>query len=175
MSFFKSDPNLSDPNYKPLPEEEEAVLDKLADKVVKWGGGMTVTSILFLESVKPANFIASQAMVFFEPIIQSVFSIKDYDTFRCALEKRQTIEILIQKIEARDAIAQRREKALKKWYKIEKKKWKWYQRYLGILLPKVEPPEWVKNPPDDPNELDRLLEAYRRDPKNFVPGSGSSA
>ena len=78
---------------EPLPEEESAVLDKLARKVVE--KGMTVPAILFLESVKPLNFIGSQAMVFFEPIVQTVFNIKDYDTLRQALEKRQTIEILL--------------------------------------------------------------------------------
>jgi len=144
MSFFKSDPSLSDPNHCPLPEEEQAVLDKLARKTVQWGGGMTVAGILFLESIKPANFIISQVLVFFEPIIQSVFSIKDYDTFRCALEKRETIEILIQKIEAYDAIAKKRDNAFKKWYKQEKKKWKWYQRYLGVFLPKLDIPDEIK-------------------------------
>lgn len=144
MSFFKSDPNFSDPNYCPLPEEEQVVLDKLARKTVQWGAGMTVAAILFLESVKPANFIMSQVLVFFEPIIQSVFSIKDYDTFRCALERRETIEILIQKIEAYDAIAKKRDKALKKWYRQEKKKWKWYQRYVGVFLPKLDPPDEIK-------------------------------
>jgi len=144
VSFFKSDPNLSDPSYCPLPEEEQAVLDKLARKTVQWGPGMTVAAILFLESVKPANFIMSQVLVFFEPIIQSVFSIKDYDTFRCALEKREMIEILIQKIEVYDVIAKKREKAFRKWYKQEKKKWKWYQRYLGVFLPKLDPPDEIK-------------------------------
>ena len=152
MSFFKSDPNLSDSDHCSLPEEEQLVLDKLARKTVQWGVGMTVAAIMFLESIKPANFIMSQVLVFFEPIIQSVFSIKDYDTFRSALEKRETIEILIQKIEAYDVIAKQREKAFKKWYKQEKKTWKWYQRYLGVFLPKLDPPEEVK-------QLDAQLKA----------------
>ncbi len=152
MSFFKSDPNLSDPEHCPLPEDERLVLDKLARKTVQWGPGMTVAAIMFLESIKPANFIMSQVLVFFEPIIQSVFSIKDFDTFRCALEKRETVEILIQKIEAYDAIAKKREKAFRKWYKQEKKTWKWYQRYLGVFLPKLDPPDEIK-------ELDAQLKA----------------
>lgn len=152
MSFFKSDPNFSDPNHCPLPEEEQLVLDKLARKTVQWGPGMTVAAIMTLESMKPANFIMSQVLVFFEPIIQSVFTIKDYDTFRSALEKRETIEILIQKIEAYDAIAKKREKAFRKWYKQEKKNWKWYQRYVGVFLPKIDVPDEIK-------ELDAQLKA----------------
>lgn len=165
MSFFKSDPNLSDPSHCPLPEEEQLVLDKLARKTVLWGPGMTVAAIMFLESVKPANFIMSQVLVFFEPIIQSVFSIKDYDTFRTALERRETIEVLIQKIEAYDVIAKKREKAFKKWYKQEKKTWKWYQRYLGVFLPKLDPPEEVK-------QLDAQLKAELNPPSDATDSSG---
>jgi ASC-1-like (ASCH) protein len=162
MSFFKSDANLSDPNHRPLPEEEQLVLDKIARKTVQWGAGMTVVAIMTLESMKPANFIMSQVLVFFEPIIQSVFTIKDYDTFRSALEKRETIEILIQKIEEYDVIAKKREKLFNKWYKQEKKNWKWYQRYLGVFLPKLDCPDEIKeldaqlkvqlNPKDDAEE-----------------------
>ena len=108
---------------------------------------MTVPAIVFLESVKPLNFVGSQAMAFFEPIVQSLFNLKDYDTFRSALEKRQTLEILIQKIEAMDAVSQEREKRVKAFMKEEKKKWKWYQRYLGVFLPKVTIPDDVLNGP----------------------------
>ena len=109
---------------------------------------MTVPAIMFLESVKPLNYIGSQALVFFEPIVQTVFNLKDYDTFRMALEKRETLEILIQKIEALDAVSYDREKRVKKFMKKEKKNWKWYQRWLGLFTPKVEIPEEVLNPPE---------------------------
>jgi len=147
VSLFKSNTNMPDPEKPPLPEEEDAVLEKLAKKVVEWR--MAVPAIIALESVKPLNFIGSQAMVFFEPIIQAVFNIKDYDTFRIALEKRETIEILLLKIEKHDAVAVKREKRIKKFMKVEKKKWKWYQRYLGLFLPKVKIPDEVLNPPEE--------------------------
>ncbi|MDH3891613.1 MAG: hypothetical protein OEV49_11065 [candidate division Zixibacteria bacterium] len=146
MSFFKSNRQLPDPEKPALPAEEDAVLEKLAQKVVAWK--MTVPAILALESVKPLNFIGSQAMVFFEPIIQSVFSIKDYDTLRCALEKRETIEILLLKIEAHDVVAQAREKRIKKFMKAERKNWRWYQRYLGVFVPKTIVPDDVLDPPE---------------------------
>jgi len=133
-----------------LPEEEEAVLEKLARKVVD--RGMTVPAILFLESVKPLNFIGSQTMVFFEPIVQTVFNFKDYDNLRSALEKRESVEILILRIEEYDAVAHKKEKAFKKWYKQEKKKWKWYQRYLGLFRPKYTVPDEVLNPPEEPEK-----------------------
>jgi hypothetical protein len=147
MSFFRGSTDLPDPEKNALPAEEEAVLDKVARKVVD--RRMAVPAIVFLESVKPLNFIGSQAMVFFEPIVQSLFNFKDYDTFRSALEKRESIEILLLKIEALDAVASQREKRIKKFMKAEKKKWKWYQRWLGIFTPKVQIPEDILNPLED--------------------------
>jgi hypothetical protein len=145
MSLFRD--AMKVPEQTPLPEEELAVLEKVAKKVVE--KSMTVPAIVFLESVKPLNFVGSQAMVFFEPIVQSLFNLKDYDTFRTALEKRQTLEILIQRIEAMDSVAQARDKRIKAFLKEEKKKWKWYQRYLGVFVPKVNLPEEVLNPPTE--------------------------
>jgi hypothetical protein len=147
MSFFRGSTELPDPEKNALPVEEEAVLDKVARKVVD--RRMAVPAIVFLESVKPLNFIGSQAMVFFEPIVQSLFNFKDYDTFRSALEKRESIEILLLKIEALDAVVSQREKRIKKFMKAEKKRWKWYQRWLGIFTPKVQIPEDILNPPSE--------------------------
>ncbi len=143
--FFKGSTELPDPEKRALPVEEEAVLEKVARKVVD--RRMAVPAIVFLESVKPLNFIGSQALVFFEPIVQTLFNLKDYDTFRQALEKRESIEILILKIEEYDAISAQREKRIKKFLKAKKKKWKWYQRWLGIATPRVQIPDDVLNPP----------------------------
>ncbi len=139
MSIFKSGAEL--PEEKPgIPPEEDAILEKVAKKVVSWR--MAVPAIMFLESVKPLNYIGAQAMVFFEPIVQTVFNFRDYDIFRAALERRENIENLLQKIEKYDAVLYDREKAYKKFMRAEKKKWRWYQRYLGIARPKVVlPPE----------------------------------
>ncbi|MEW5993313.1 MAG: hypothetical protein AB1744_02825 [Candidatus Zixiibacteriota bacterium] len=147
MSFFRGGTQFPDSERPSLPVEEDAVLDKVAKKVVE--KRMAVPAIVFLESVKPLNFIGSQAMVFFEPIVQALFNFKDYDTFRQALEKRESIEIMLQKIEKYDADVYDREKRIKKFLKVEKKKWKWYQRWLGIATPKVDIPEEVLNPPED--------------------------
>ena len=152
MSFFGGGDDLPDGGKNILPEEEEAVLEKLAKKTVQ--RGMAIPAIIFLESIKPANFIISQVMVFFEPIIQSVFNFKDYNNLRSALEKRETLEILLLKVEEYDAVSHAREKRIKKFLKQEKKKWKWYQRYLGVFTPKVDYPDEVihgtkKNIPDN--------------------------
>lgn len=134
--MFSSPGHKASPTQEPIPPEEDAVLEKLAQKVIQWH--MSVPAILFLESMKPLNFIGAQAMVFFEPIVQSVFTIKDYNTLRVALERRESIENLLQKIETQDAISYKKEKLYKKKLKVERKKWKWYQRWLGINQPRIE-------------------------------------
>jgi hypothetical protein len=100
-----------DPQSVGQREAEEAILLRLAAKVVEWK--MTVPAILFLESVKPLNFIGSQAMVFFEPFVQTIFNFKDYDTLRIMMEKRENVERLLLKIEELDAAALRKEQEAK--------------------------------------------------------------
>ena len=151
MKLFRGRVDLPDPPQETLPEEEAAVLERVATKVVD--KGWTVPAILFLESVKPLNFISSQAMVFFEPIVQSIFNLRDYDTFRTALEKRITIELLIQRIEALDAVALAREKRMKKYFKEQSRTWTWYQRWLGVGTPKlVYPDEVLNGPPEEQSQ-----------------------
>ena len=150
MSLFKGNIDVPDPDNTSLTAEEEAILDKLANKAVE--RGMAMPAILFLESVKPLNFIASQTMVFFEPIIQTIFNFKDYNTLRTALERRESIEILLLKIEKYDAVAMDRDKRIKKYMKQVKKDWTWYQRYLGVFCPKVKIPDEVLNPPEEKPE-----------------------
>lgn len=92
----------------PLAEREEEIMTKLATKVVQWK--MTVPAILFLESVKPLNFIGAQMMIFFEPFVQTLFNLRDYDTFREMMERRENVERLLLKIEELDAVALQKEK-----------------------------------------------------------------
>lgn len=103
-----------------LTPQQEEILTKIAKKVVDWK--MSVPAILFLESVKPLNYIGSQMMAFFEPFVQTVFSWKDYDEFRRMMEERGTIEKLLQKIEHLDSEAQTKEKASKQERKLKRKR-----------------------------------------------------
>lgn len=147
MSFFHTDVDIQDPNFQPLPEEEMEVLDKFARWVVKWGAAGTVAGIMIGESVRPANFLLSQGMVFAEPIaeplVRMVFNTKEYAVFYRALEKRSSIEILLQKIEAYDAERAIQEKAVKIWYRYQKKHWNWYQRFFRFFRPGVSYPPWA--------------------------------
>jgi len=108
---------------EPLTEREAAIMQKIASKVVEWK--MTVPAILFLESVKPLNYIGAQAMVFFEPFVQTLFNIAEYDTFREMMERRENVERLLQKIEEVDAEALAREKEARRERKSRKGKRRW--------------------------------------------------
>ncbi|KPK99485.1 MAG: hypothetical protein AMJ91_07575 [candidate division Zixibacteria bacterium SM23_73_3] len=105
---------------KELTPHQEEILTKIAMKVVSWK--MSVPAILFLESVKPLNYVGSQMMAFFEPFVQAIFSWKDYDEFRNMMEERGTVEKLLQRIEELDSEAQEKEKALKQERKLQRKK-----------------------------------------------------
>jgi hypothetical protein len=79
----------------------EEKYDDLIEKIVKMilDLKLEVPAILFLESIKPFSFIASQFFVFFEPFINSIFSFKNYQRFYKMLEDRENIEKIIEELE----------------------------------------------------------------------------
>ncbi len=109
-----------DPKEQKLTAHQEEILDKIAKKVVYWK--MSVPAILFLESVKPLNYIGSQMMAFFEPFVQTLFSWKDFEEARKMMEERGTIELLLQRIEKFEAAAEEKQKEEKKRLKEERKR-----------------------------------------------------
>ncbi|MGR3292414.1 MAG: hypothetical protein ACUZ9M_00190 [Candidatus Scalindua sp.] len=76
---------------------DTALIRKLADFVVR--RNMSVPAVMFLESVRPLNFVGSQAMVFFKPIISHFFTKVEYDKLASMLGKREVIDLLIKEIE----------------------------------------------------------------------------
>ena len=88
-----------DNGSKGLDEQDLAIVKKLASFVIK--RGMAEPALIFLESMRPLNFIGSQAMVFLRPILTTFFSPKDYERLSQILEKRASIDILIEEIKKR--------------------------------------------------------------------------
>jgi hypothetical protein len=74
---------------------------------------MTVPAILLLESVKPLSFLGSQALHFFEPLVRSFFSVPEYDRVAALLERRESLEALLVRIEAKDDASRRQEREAK--------------------------------------------------------------
>lgn len=83
-----------------LTEEERKMLDELADGLAK--RRLTPAVLFFLESVKPLNFVTSQVMHFFRPMVQVIWTNPmTYDRLAKLLEDRGAIELLMRRLEAR--------------------------------------------------------------------------
>ena len=91
--------------HGPLRDEDRALLDKLAGKIVQ--RRMAMPAVLFLQSVRPLNLIGSQAMVFLRPFLTPLFNPVDYDRVAEILERREGIGALVDAIEAAEAAGKR--------------------------------------------------------------------
>jgi len=80
-----------------LSKEDDALFEKLARFVVR--KKMTTPAILFLESSKPLSFIGSQFLIVLGPLVKIFFDLKEYDQIVSLMEKRDNVELLIQKLE----------------------------------------------------------------------------
>jgi hypothetical protein len=78
-------------------ERRDEILTKIAQKIVDLR--LTPVAVVMLESSKPLSFVGSQLMVFFQPIVTSLFPFRQYDEVSALLEERANVEALIQKIE----------------------------------------------------------------------------
>jgi hypothetical protein len=102
------------------PEEQDAaLLEAVAQRVVRMG--LAVPAVFFLESTKPLSYIGSQALVFLEPFVKSIFNLAAYDRFVALLEDRKNIEKLMQRIEELDEDARQEEKERKRLEKEQKR------------------------------------------------------
>ncbi len=79
-------------------EHEQALVDRLARAIARRG---LVTPALFgLECSHNLNFLASQALVFAQPVAQLVFSPDEYQTFARFLDRRGSVEYFCRRLEA---------------------------------------------------------------------------
>ncbi len=81
--------------------EDEALLDRLAAGVVR--RGFKAPALLFLHSVQPLNFVGSQAMLFLQPMVGTVFSVEEWDRAAGLLERRETLARLVERMEKIEA------------------------------------------------------------------------
>ena len=78
--------------------EDLALLQRIAEAVVQ--RRMAAPAVVFLESLGPMNFLGSQALHFFAPIIELAFSAQEVSLVAALLERRDTTVRLIALIEA---------------------------------------------------------------------------
>jgi len=100
------------PRMKEIEAANREAMDRFAQRIVDWR--MTAPAILFLESAKPLSFLGNQALIFFQPIVQSIFNFKTYDEITGILEDRENLEYLLCKIESLEAEHVKEEKEERK-------------------------------------------------------------
>lgn len=86
---------------EPLTEQERRLLERIAAAIVR--RRLETPALFILESAKPLNYLGSQAMAFFEPVVRGLFAATDYGRVRRILERRQSVEFLLQEIENQGA------------------------------------------------------------------------
>lgn len=92
-----------------LTEEDAAVLERVATRVVDLH--MEVPAILTIEGGLPMSVVAGQALHFFQPVVQALFRLPDYQRFALLVERRDALQYLVSLIEARAEEVRRAQRA----------------------------------------------------------------
>ncbi|HEX37662.1 MAG TPA: hypothetical protein ENG70_02225 [Candidatus Cloacimonetes bacterium] len=93
-------------------EDAYELMDRTAKFIVERRMGSA--ALLFIESLRPLNFIASQILYLVAPFAEIIFKPKEYQKFACALENDENIKYLMDKIDELDAEYHKKIKAEKK-------------------------------------------------------------
>ena len=96
-AFAVDQPGAAEPN-----ERQAEICDRVCKAVVK--RGMTLPALMALEMGRPLNFVASQALHFFSPIISVILDGPTIDEFATFLEQRGSVEYLCQRLEHWDQV-----------------------------------------------------------------------
>lgn len=92
-----------------LDEADRALLERVAQRIAELR--LEVPAILTIETARPMSLVASTAMVFFEPFVQALLRLRDYQRFAALIERRDALEALASRIEAAADARQRAERA----------------------------------------------------------------
>ncbi len=79
------------------PEERDRVIETVAGGITR--RGMETPAILFLEMHKPISFFASQGLIVTSPFIAPFIGLENLRIAARLMEKRENVELLIQRIE----------------------------------------------------------------------------
>ena len=76
---------------------QREVLEKFAREIAR--RGMCAPAIFLFESIQPLAFVAGQALAFIEPLLKVIFDAPDYRVFREAIEDRENVRWLVDRLE----------------------------------------------------------------------------
>ncbi len=82
---------------EPLTPEDEALLDRIATEVVR--RRLEVPAIFLLETFKPLEFVGSQLLYFFQPLVGVFYGGPGYGRVAHLLERKEALERLARRIE----------------------------------------------------------------------------
>lgn len=88
----------------PPDPELDGFVEALAEEIVR--RRLAPFSVLLLASGLPLSFVASQLLVFAEPVVQTLFPTRSYRRVATLLEDRRRVEHLISVIESKQAARQ---------------------------------------------------------------------
>uniref|UniRef100_A0A832MJI6 Uncharacterized protein n=1 Tax=Eiseniibacteriota bacterium TaxID=2212470 RepID=A0A832MJI6_UNCEI len=80
-----------------LSAADRALLERLAARIVALR--LEVPALLALESSKPLALVAGQGMVFFEPLVQALFHVPEYERWAALVQRREALEALAALVE----------------------------------------------------------------------------
>lgn len=81
-------------------ELEESVADSICREITV--RKLTTPALVFLESVRPLNYVSSQLMHFFSPLVACLCQPQKYDAFARFLERRESVDYLCRRLEELD-------------------------------------------------------------------------
>lgn len=76
---------------------EREVLERFATEVAR--RRMCAPAIFLFESIQPLSFLAGQALAFLYPMVSVMLDVPDYEVFRVAIEDRENVRWLIERLE----------------------------------------------------------------------------
>jgi len=79
---------------------QREVLEKLARAIVS--RGMCAPAVFVIESVQPLSFVIGQTLALVEPFVRVLLDAPEYDIFREAIEDRENLRWLADRIEQLD-------------------------------------------------------------------------
>jgi hypothetical protein len=77
--------------------QQDLLIDRLAQQISRWG--LTAPAILFLEANKPLSMIASQALLFFQPLLGFLLDDEVISGYAQLFEDQANVERLLHLLE----------------------------------------------------------------------------
>jgi len=78
-------------------DEDRQIIEKTARRLVEMR--LATPAVFVLETMRPLTFVASQGLLFLQPIIESFLTVPEYRAFQQMLEDRENVDHLMEQIE----------------------------------------------------------------------------